>query len=174
MIFIEFSNIKPGIWRFSLIGNYITNGRYDIWLSPKGTLPENTIFLESDPYTTLTMPSEAVNVITVAYYGNNNALIAASGKGFNTNNLINPDIATIGVNIITTKVLGGTTTFSGSSAASAVVTGACVLLLQWGIIDGNDRTIYTKKVRSYLMYGANRNISINIQAEKLVMEILIC
>ncbi|WP_238915230.1 S8 family peptidase [Clostridium sp. YIM B02555] len=167
VIFIEFSNIKPGIWRFSLIGNYITNGRYDIWLSPKGTLPENTIFLESDPYTTLTMPSEAVNVITVAYYGNNNALIAASGKGFNTNNLINPDIATIGVNIITTKVLGGTTTFSGSSAASAVVTGACALLLQWGIIDGNDRTIYTKKVRSYLMYGANRNISIKYPSREI-------
>lgn len=157
LINIEFNNIKQGIWSFNLIGEYITDGRYDIWLSPKGTLPENTVFLEPDPFITLTMPSDAVNVVTVAYYGNKNALIAASGKGFNTNNLINPDVSTIGVNILTTKTSGGVTTFSGSSAATAVVAGACAILLQWGIVDGNDRTMYSKKVRSYLMYGAARN-----------------
>lgn len=157
VINIIFNNIKPGIWSFNLIGKYITDGRYDIWLSPKSTLPENTVFMEPDPFNTLTMPSEAVNVVTVAYYGNNYALIAASGKGFNTNNLINPDISTMGINILTTKVSGGITTFSGSSAATAIVAGACALLLQWGIIDGNDKTMYSKKIRSYLMYGANRN-----------------
>ncbi|OOM82551.1 subtilase family protein [Clostridium puniceum] len=157
LINIVFNNIKPGIWSFNLIGDYIIDGRYDIWLSPKNTLPENTVFLEPDPFSTLTMPSEAVNVVTVAYYGNKNALIAASGKGFNTNNLINPDISTIGINILTTKVSGGVTTFSGSSAATAVVAGACAILLQWGIVDGNDTTMYSKKVRSYLMYGAIRN-----------------
>lgn len=156
LINIVFNNIKPGIWSFNLIGEYITDGRYDIWLSPKGTLPENTVFLEPDPFNTLTMPSEAVNVVTVAYYGNKNALIAASGKGFNTNDLINPDVSTIGINILTTKVSGGVTTFSGSSAATAVVAGACAILLQWGIVDGNDITMYSKKVRSYLMYGAAR------------------
>jgi hypothetical protein len=167
VISITFNNIKPGTWSFNLTGEYITDGRFDIWLPPKSTLPENTIFLESDPFNTLTLPSTAINVITVAYYGNNNALIAASGKGFNTNNLINPDISTIGVNILTTKVLGGTTTFSGSSAATAVLTGACALLFQWGIIDGNDRTMYTKKIRSYLMYGANRSQSIKYPSREL-------
>jgi len=157
LINIIFNDIKPGIWSFNLIGDYIIDGRYDIWLSPKSTLPENTVFLEPDPFNTLTMPSEAVNVVTVAYYGNKNALIAASGKGFNTNNLINPDISTIGVNILTTKVSGGTTTFSGSCAATAVLAGACAILLQWGIVDGNDKTMYSKKIRSYLMYGASRN-----------------
>lgn len=157
VINIIFNNIKPGIWSFNLIGKYITDGRYDIWLPPKSTLPENTVFMEPDPFNTLTMPSEAINVVTVAYYGNNYALIAASGKGFNTNNLINPDISTMGINILTTKVSGGITTFSGSSAATAIVAGACALLLQWGVIDGNDKTMYSKKIRSYLMYGANRN-----------------
>jgi len=167
VISVDFTGIKPGIWSINLIGEYIINGRYDIWLQPKSTLPENTIFLESDPFTTLTIPSEAVNVVTVAYYGNNNALIAASGKGFNTNGLINPDISTIGVNILTTNVGGGVTTFSGSSAASAVVAGACALLLQWGIVDGNDKTMYTKKIRSYLMYGANRNQSIRYPSREI-------
>ncbi|WP_297421639.1 S8 family peptidase [Clostridium sp.] len=159
VISLDFTDIKPGIWSFNLIGEYVINGKYDVWLPPKSTLPENTIFLESDPFTTLTSPSMAVNVITVAYYGNNNALIAASGKGFNANGLINPDVATIGVNILTTKVGGGVTTFSGSSAAAAVVAGGCALLLQWGIVQGNDKTMYTKKMRSYLMYGATRNQS---------------
>ena len=59
--------------------------------------------------------------------------------------LINPDIATIGVNILTTKVLGGVTTVSGSSAATGIVAGACALLLQWGIVDGNDKTMYSTK-----------------------------
>ena len=157
LINIVFNSIKPGIWSFNLIGEYIIDGRYDIWLSPKSTLPENTVFLEPDPFTTLTMPSDAVNVVTVAYFGNKNALIAASGKGFNTNSLINPDISTIGINILTTKVSGGVTTFSGSSAATAVVAGACAILMQWGIVDGNDTTMYSQKIRSYLMYGAIRN-----------------
>jgi hypothetical protein len=167
VISVTFSNIKPGTWTFNLIGEYITSGRYDIWLPPKTTLPENTIFLESDPFITLTIPSTAVNVITVAYYGNNNALIAASGKGFNSNGLINPDVSTIGVNILTTKVSGGVTTFSGSSAAAAVVAGACVLLLQWGIVDGNDPTMYTKKIRTYIMYGANRNSAIKYPSREI-------
>lgn len=158
LIEIIFKNIKPGIWKIILIGQYITNGKYDIWLQPHNTLPENTVFLEPDPYTTLTIPSTAPNVVTVSYYGNNNTLIAESGKGFNNvYNDINPDISTLGVNILTTKPLGGMTTMSGSSAANAIVVGVCALLLEWGIVKGNDTTMYSKKIRSYLVYGANRN-----------------
>jgi len=157
LINITFMNIKPGIWTIQLIGKYLTNGRYDIWLPPEKTLPEGTKFLESDPFITLTIPSTARKVITVAYYGNDKALVASSGKGYNSNNLINPDIATIGVNIITTKVSGGITTDSGSSVATGVVAGACALLLQWGIVERNDITMYSIKMRSYLIYGADRS-----------------
>jgi subtilisin family serine protease len=159
-ISIVFKNIKAGIWIFQLIGDYITNGRYDIWLPPKKTLPEGTKFMESDSSITLTMPSEARKVVTVAYYGNNNALSASSGKGFNSNNLINPDVATIGANVLTTKVGGGITTYSGSSVATGIIAGACALLLQWGIVEKNDITIYSTKMRSYLIYGADRSNSI--------------
>jgi subtilisin family serine protease len=157
VIEISFTNIKPGIWRIQLIGEYILNGRFDIWLPPKITLPEGTVFLEPDPYTTLTIPSAARNVITVSYYGENNARIPSSGRGYNTDGLINPDIATLGMNILTTKVGGGSTTLSGSSAAGAIIAGASVLLLEWGIIKDNDRTMHSRKIRSYLYYGAYRN-----------------
>lgn len=159
VINIVFNDIKPGIWRFQLKSEYVTNGRYDIWLQPKNTLPEGTVFLKPDPYTTLAVPSTGRKVVTVAYYNSiNNSLVSSSGKGFNTNGLINPDIVAAGINVLTTKVGGGVTTASGSSVATAIVSGACVLLLQWGIIDGNDTTMYSTKVRSYLIYGADRTL----------------
>ncbi len=46
---------------------------------------------------------------------------------------------------------------SGSSAATAIVAGACAILLEWGIINGNDQTMYSQKIRSYLMHGAARS-----------------
>ncbi|MBZ9690326.1 S8 family peptidase [Clostridium sp. M14] len=157
VIQVIFKDINPGIWKFVLRGDYISDGEYNAWLQPVITLPENIKFLEPDPFSTLTIPSTARKVVTVAYHGLvNESLIATSGKGFNTNGLINPDISTVGINILTTKVLGETTLVSGSSAATAVIAGGCALLLQWGIIDGNDTTMYSTKIRSYLIYGAYR------------------
>uniref|UniRef100_UPI002615843B S8 family serine peptidase n=1 Tax=Clostridium sp. TaxID=1506 RepID=UPI002615843B len=130
---------------------------YDIWLPPYETLPEGLVFLNPNPYNTLVVPSTAVNIVTVAYLGNNNSIMASSGKGFNINNLINPDIATIGINILATYENNEVTTLSGSSAASAIIAGACALLLEWGIIKKNDLSIYTQTIRSYLIYGATRN-----------------
>jgi subtilisin family serine protease len=157
-IAINFNDIKAGIWTFQLRGDYITDGRYHIWLPPQKTLPENTRFLQADPYTTLTVPSTARGVATVAYYGNDNALIAASGKGPNVGAYINnPDLATLGADVLTTKVSGGTTTVSGSSVATAIIAGACALLLQWGIVNGNDRTMFSAKVIAYLVLGADRS-----------------
>ncbi|NFU15429.1 peptidase S8 and S53 subtilisin kexin sedolisin, partial [Clostridium sporogenes] len=157
VIQVIFKDINPGIWKFALRGDYISDGEYNAWLQPVITLPENIKFLEPDPFSTLTIPSTARKVVTVAYHGLvNESLIATSGKGFNTNGLINPDISTVGINILTTKALGETTLVSGSSAATAVIAGGCALLLQWGIIDGNDTTMYSTKIRSYLIYGAYR------------------
>jgi subtilisin family serine protease len=158
VIDVSFSDIKPGIWNLQLRGDYITNGVYNIWLQPQKTLPEGTRFLQSDPFVTLTIPSTARKVVTVAYYGNNNALIAASGKGFSLNEMLaNPDIATIGVDILTTRPAGGVTKVSGSSAAAAIVAGACALLLEWGIVKGNDITMYSTKIIAYLIHGADRS-----------------
>lgn len=158
LINLTFNSIKAGIWTLQLRGDYITDGQYHIWLPPQKTLPEGTKFLQSDPFVTLTIPSTARKVATVAYYGNDNALVASSGKGYNAREtVLNPDFATIGVNILTTKVSGGVTTVSGSSAATGVIVGACALLLQWGIVNGNDKTMYSTKVIIYLIHGADRS-----------------
>ncbi|MEG0295891.1 MAG: S8 family peptidase [Clostridium sp.] len=156
---LVFTNINPGTWQFRLKGMFVTNGRFDIWLPSKLLLPEGTKFLNSSPYNTLTVPSTAENVITVAYYnGISGAIMGESGKGYNTNQLINPDITTVGTNVLTTSLdRSSVSVVSGSSVATAIVSGTCALLLQWGIVDGNDLTLYSTKMRSLLIYGADRD-----------------
>lgn len=157
LILLKFRDMKPGIWKIEIKGDYIIKGRYDMWLPPKEIILEGTRFLSSDPLTTLTIPSTAKNVITVAYYDEEkDSLVSASGNGYNTNGLINPDIITAGINVLTTSKDGKSSRVSGSSVATAVVSGCCCLMLQWGIVDGNDITMYSTKIRSYLLYGADR------------------
>lgn len=159
LFILNFTDIKPGIWTIKMRGQYIANGRYDIWLPDKRLLPGGTKFLNSNPDNTLTIPSTAKNLITVAYYdGTNNSLVSSSGRGFNTNGLINPDISTEGINILTISAgSDNVTKVSGSSAATAIVVGVCALLIQWAISDGNDLSMYSIKLRSLLIYSADRD-----------------
>lgn len=158
LISFKFNNMKPGIWRIEIKGDYVVNGRYDAWLPPAKILPEGTRFLSSDPLTTLTIPSTARKTITVAYFDEEkNSLVSSSGNGFNSNGLINPDIITAGINVLTTSQSGAPIKSSGSSVATAIVAGCCALMLQWGITDKNDLAMYSIKIRSYLLYGADRS-----------------
>lgn len=156
---LVFTDIKSGIWRLNLKGEYITNGRFDIWLPDKTLLPEGTKFLNSNPNTTLTIPSTAKRVITVAYYNSmNNSIVASSGKGWDSNEIINPDLAADGINILTTsgsdnKIIPA----SGSSVATAIVAGTVCLLIQWQINNLKDLGVYSVKLRSFLIYGAIRD-----------------
>lgn len=155
---IDFRNIKEGIWKIQLVGEYVVGGRFDIWIPPRSVRPEGLVFLEPNPNNTLAIPSTAPNAVSVSYVGKNDSIVPSSGKGYTADSLIiKPDIAAEGENIITVNPNGGLTTISGSSAAAAVVAGACALLLQWGIINNNDPSTYSNKVRSYLVYGAYRN-----------------
>ena len=43
---------------------------------------------------------------------------------------------------------------TGTSFATPFVTGAAAMLMQWGIINGNDPFLYGEKVRAYLRRGA--------------------
>lgn len=169
VFYVSFSNIKEGIWKFQLRGEYITTGRYDIWLPEKKLLPEGTKFLESNPYNTLTIPSTAKRVVTVSYYDSiNNSILASSGKGFNVNYLINPDISAPGLNILTTSGSDNKiTTLSGSSAATAIVAGACCLITQWAVVNKKMGIIFSSQLRSALIYGAQREEAYDYPNEDL-------
>ncbi|AYE33035.1 S8 family peptidase [Clostridium septicum] len=152
-----FSNIKPGIWTLILKGEYIDDGRYDIWLPVKSLNQEGTKFLNSDPYTTLVIPSTSKGVISVGYYNQENvSILSESGKGYTQDDRIKPDLVAGGIRQAVTNPGGGVNYISGSCVAAAVTAGACGLILEWGIIDKNDISMTSEKIRTYLIAGSRK------------------
>ena len=148
--------IDSGIWQFILTPERIITGQFDLWLPSKAALNNDTRFLKSTPETTLTIPSTARKVISAgAYDFHTRAYADFSGRGFTRQtNQIKPDVVAPGVNIITAGNRGGYEAVTGTSFATPFVTGAAALLMQWGIINGNDPFLYGEKVKAYLIRGA--------------------
>ncbi|WP_238476020.1 S8 family peptidase [Clostridium manihotivorum] len=156
-ILIRAENIREGIWQFKIIGDLVVSGRYDAYLLQKELLAPDTKFLSGNQYTTLTPPATSRRIISVAYYNqNNNATVGESGRGYTRDNRIKPDIAAGGINALTTDVGGGTVTISGASVAGAVTAGCCAILLQWGVVEKNDPTMYAANIKTYLYRGATK------------------
>lgn len=152
---IKIKDLKEGIWQFRLIGDYIIDGRYNAWLPQRQLISPGTKFLNSSQYITLNMPSTAESTIVAAYYNQNNmATVGKSGRGFTRDGRIKPDIAAGGVDALTITPGGGAQISSGSSVAGAVLAGCCALLMQWGIVEDNDPTMYSVKMKAYIIRGA--------------------
>ncbi len=157
LIVIRIENARPGVWKFILYGDIVLDGRYDAWLPQKPLVKEGTRFLNPTPLITVQTPSTARQVLVASFYNQNtNAIVVESGRGYTRDGRIVPNIAAGGINAKTTAVGGGVTTVSGSSVAAAVYAGACALLFQWGLVDGNDPTLYVGKMRTYFIRGARR------------------
>ena len=148
--------LDSGIWTFRLIPERIVTGQYDMWLPSKGILNPSTRFLQPVPETTLTIPSTAAKVISVGAYDDSYGAYADfSGRGFTRRpRQIKPDLAAPGVDIVTARRGGGYEAVTGTSFAAPFVTGSAALLMQWGIMDGNDPFLYGEKVKAYFMRGA--------------------
>ena len=67
---------------------------------------------------------------------------------------LKPDLVAPGVNIVAPVPGGGYRTVTGTSFAAPFVSGAAALLMQWGIVNGNDPYLYGEKVKAYLRKGA--------------------
>lgn len=154
----EGSYVEEGIWTFFLRPVSLVSGRYDFWLPSAGILNTATRFLRPTPDTTLTIPSTASKVITVGAYNSfYNSYADFSGRGFTRlTGQAKPDIAAPGVNIMAPAANGGYQSVTGTSFATPVVSGAAALLMQWGIVNGNDPFLYGEKVKAYLRRGAKK------------------
>ena len=148
--------VDTGVWKINLIPKKVVDGTYDMWLPSGSVLNQGTRFLYPMPETTLTIPSTAQKVVSVGAYDSRYQAVADfSGRGYTRENrLIKPDIAAPGVNIMTTAVGGGYRTQSGTSFATPFVTGSVALLMEFGIVKGNDPYLYGEKVKAYLIRGA--------------------
>ena len=161
-LYIEFipknQYVDSGTWKIRLIPGKIVDGSYDLWLPGGGVLNSDTRFLFPTPETTLTIPSTARKVISVGAYDSRYLSYADfSGRGYTrVTREVKPDIVAPGVNIQTTAPGGGYAVQTGTSFATPFVTGAAALLMEWGIVRGEDSFLYGEKVKAYLRRGARR------------------
>lgn len=159
-IFIEFlprdSYITPGIWQFVLTPRKIVTGEYDLWLPSENVLNRGTAFRYPTERGTLTIPSTSQRVISVgAYDPLTFAYADFSGRGGLVAGEENkPDLVAPGVNITAPTPSGIYQTFTGTSFATPFVSGAAALMMEWGIVRGNDLYLYGEKVKAYLRRGA--------------------
>lgn len=147
--------LTPGVWTLRLTPQRIRSGVWDMWMPSSAIRNETTMFLLPTPDTTLTIPSTSSRVITVgAYNSRQNTIAPFSGRGFTWNNqFIKPDLVAPGVNINSCAVGGGYEQRTGTSMATPFVTGTASLLMQWGILNGNDAFLYGEKLKAYLING---------------------
>ena len=156
--------IEEGIWRIRLRSVRVLDGEYDIWIVGGGQSTA-TRFLQATPERTLTIPSTAMYPIAVAAYdGRTNSITNFSGRGYprggNGNGGVKPDLAASGVEVVSCAPGGGYTTKTGTSMATPFVTGCGALLMQWGIVEGNDPYLYGERLKSFLIRGANTLVGV--------------
>lgn len=154
-------NVNSGIWKINVIGDYIVEGSYDAWLYQRELLSQGTKFMNPDPFVTLTIPSTSNTTSTTSYFDSETGIaVAKSGKGYTRDGRIEPEVSSPGTNILTTWLNEENISVSGASAAAAIITGAIALILQWGIVDGNDKNLYSPKIKTYLIRGVVREPNI--------------
>lgn len=162
-VYIDFipveTYLNTGIWTIEITPRRIVNGELRLYMPSAVVRSENTRFLLPSPAQTLTIPSTAQKVITVgAYNAYVRSYAAFSGRGDAGNDRAEnnkPDLAAPGVNIRIGEGEGGAVV-SGTSYATPFVTAAAALLMEYGIVQGNDPFLYGEKVKAYLHAGARQ------------------
>ena len=143
--------IQSGLWKLRLIPRSIRNGRYDMWLPAQGALNFGTGFTSPDSASTFTIPSAAAKAVTVgAYDAGTGSAAPFSGQGYiveiGGSLMVKPELAAPGVNVLVPSV-SGMARVSGTSYATPFVTGSAALLMEWGIVRGNDTFLYGEKLK---------------------------
>ena len=156
--------VNSGVWTIRLEPMQVVTGRYYFYLPSAVVRAGGTGFYRSTPEVTLTIPATAAKVISVgAYDSTYEAYADFSGRGYADANrtigvvaagLAKPDLAAPGVGIIAPDIYGGYTPVTGTSFAAPIAAGSCALIMEWGIVRGNDPFLYGEKVKAYLRAGA--------------------
>lgn len=156
--------LTSGVWTIRIEPVRVVTGQYYLYLPGTATRSSLSGFFQPTPQVTLTIPSTAAKVITVGAYDSTYESYADfSGRGYVdaartigviSAGLVKPDLAAPGVGILAPDLYGGYSSFTGTSFATPIVSGGAALLMEWGIVRGNDPFLYGEKVKAYLRAGA--------------------
>ncbi|MGB8450823.1 MAG: S8 family peptidase [Anaerocolumna sp.] len=161
-IMFRFKDPAPGIWKFDVYEKGDLKQGFHIWLPMHGFISDNVYFIRPDPDTTiLSLSTNPVSIVVTAYNYADNSLYKEASRGYTRNGTISPQIAAPGVNVIGPTLDHTFTVFSGTSIATAHMTGVTAMLLEWGIVKGNLPNISTVEMKILLERGAKRDPDIS-------------
>ena len=157
LVYFQFIQPAPGIWRIFVRGRDGQNVGFHIWLPVQGLISEETYFLEPSPYNTVTAPGDSLESITVtAYQYRDNSLYVQASRGFMPDGNVVPQVAAPGVQIRVPQLNGLYGNASGASLSAAQTAGAAALLFEWAVIRGNQPYFTGSSVKNYITRGAER------------------
>jgi len=153
---VRILDATPGIWTITVYGDIVLEGSINAWLPLTGFVSPTVEFLSSTPYNTITSPGNAPGGISCGAYNSiRNSLYPNSSWGATRLPLDLPDFVAPGYQIGGFYPTGYGF-MDGTSAATAITSGACALMLQWGIVEGNDLGFSSPLIRAYLIRGCRR------------------
>ncbi|BCJ95673.1 hypothetical protein acsn021_32420 [Anaerocolumna cellulosilytica] len=158
LIMMRFFNMEEGVWRFRVKGHYKLEERFHIWLPIHQYISNGTFFLLPNMYTTISIPGNTTNLITVtAYNPIDQELYYYASRGYTKSFEVKPDITAPGVNMVAPIRRAEFESFTGTSMAAAYVAGISALLLEWGVVRRNLPSMNCTFIRYLLTRYAQRN-----------------
>lgn len=158
LILFRFQEPAPGVWKINVYTRGGFRGLFHMWLPISGFISDNTYFIRPDPTTTITSPADSLTPIAVtAYYAEFKTLYLEASRGYTSNNIIKPELAAPGVNVVVPTLAQNFITASGTSIAAAHTAGVNAMFLEWGIVRGFYPGIDTIDIKKYLIRGATRS-----------------
>lgn len=154
---VKIINATSGIWTITVHGDIILDGQFHSWLPMTGFVSPTVEFLAANPNYTITVPASMHGgIICGAYNYRTDSLFPQTSWGPTRVGGIAPDLVAPGVDVMGYFPFGEGV-MSGTSVAAAITTGAAALMLQWGIVKGNDPALSTYQIRAYLIRGCDRS-----------------
>ncbi|MDR3240168.1 MAG: S8 family peptidase [Clostridiales bacterium] len=165
LIIIHVADPTPGIWTIAVYGDIILVGSVHAWLPATGLTP-GIEFMTPDSYYTVTEPGVGIGVITTgAYSALKGSLYPLSSWGPTRLPALAPDFCAPGEDV-SGIFPSGPGAMSGTSVAAAITTGACALMLEWGIVDGMDPSLNTNLIKTYLIRGCAQDAGMGYPNEQ--------
>lgn len=157
VIVIRILRPAAGIWRIEVMNNTEYLASYNMWMPISGFLKPESRFLSPEPDITICEPGNAGSVLTSTAYNHvDGSIYIDASRGFTSTGRIKPELAAPGVAVYGPAPGGGFTARSGTSVGAAFCAGAAALMLEWGVVRGNDPGIQTTEISNILIRGASR------------------